>query len=343
MYASHRDACILSKYASDLTTLLDAHYVATGLDGNVIAYRQLGRANYNFAADAYKFALSKSPCVAMCFDVTGFFDHLNHSILKNNLKRVLEVAELSPDWYKVFRQVAKFRAIEKTDLEDHSVFGPRLDDKSRAPIATISEIKAAGINIRCNPNRYGIPQGTPISAAFSNLYMLDFDRAMADACVEVGALYQRYSDDILIVCSTESANALLDRMQSLLAVHKLSLSADKTKVVNFGAGSAATFQYLGFEMSPSGAVVRASSMSRQWRKLKRNIRRAKTSGEKAIRDGTATKIFTKKLRKRFSPVGARNFSSYARRAADAFDSKKLVSQVRRIERAADVAIRELNK
>jgi hypothetical protein len=96
-------------------------------------------------------------------------------------------------------------------------------------------------------------------------------------------------------------------------------------------------------MSLSGAVVRASSMSRQWRKLKRNIRRAKMNGEKAIQDGTATKIFTKKLRKRFSPIGARNFSSYVRRAADAFDSKKLVSQVRRLERAADMAIRNLNE
>ena len=75
MYASHRDACILSKYASDLTALLDAHYVASQLETYVIAYRQLGRANYDFAADAYKFALRKSPCVVMCFDVTGFFDN----------------------------------------------------------------------------------------------------------------------------------------------------------------------------------------------------------------------------------------------------------------------------
>jgi RNA-directed DNA polymerase len=343
MYASHRDACILSKYANDLTTLLDAHYVATGLDASVIAYRQLGRANYNFAADAYKFALSKSPCVVMCFDVTGFFDHLDHSVLKNNLKRILQVTELPPDWYAVFKQVAKFRAIEKADLAGHPVFGPRLDDKSRAPVATISEVKAANIKIRCNPDKYGIPQGTPISAAFSNLYMLDFDRALVDACAKADALYQRYSDDILIVCSPEDASALHALVQSSLAAHKLSLSTDKTEIVNFGTGPAATFQYLGFEMSPSGAVVRASSMSRQWRKLKRNIRRTKENGEKAIQDGTATKIFTKKLRKRFSPVGARNFSSYARRAANAFDSEKLVSQVRRLERAADVAIRNLNK
>ena len=173
--------------------------------------------------------------------------------------------------------------------------------------------------------------------------MLDFDRNLADACIKVDALYQRYSDDILVVCSADSASALLSVVEASLATIKLSLSADKTEIVNFGTGSATTFQYLRFEMSPSGAVVRASSISRQWRKLKRNIRRAKAAGEKAIQAGVATKIFTKKLRKRFSPIGSRNFSSYARKAADAFESKKLVSQVRRLERAADTAIRNLNK
>jgi hypothetical protein len=343
MFASHRDACILSKYAHDLTSILDAHYVTEKLNESVIAYRKLGRANYDFAGDAYKFALSRAPCVVMCFDITKFFDNLDHLILKGNLKRVLGVNELPPDWYAVFRQVTKFRYVEKSDLESHPVFGPRLKDNSRSPVATIEEVKKAGLKITCNPNKFGIPQGTPISSAFSNLYMLDLDRDLQNVCVKYDALYQRYSDDILIVCSNDSASSLLTTLHASLAALKLELSDDKTDIVDFGTGNAASFQYLGFEMSPTGAVVRASSLSRQWRKLKRNIRRTKVNGEKAIKDGTATKIYTKKLRKRFTAVGSRNFSSYARRAANSFESEKIVSQVRRLERAADTAIRGLNK
>ena len=41
MIASHRDACILSKYAHDLTHLLEGYYQEHGLDDYVIAYSNL--------------------------------------------------------------------------------------------------------------------------------------------------------------------------------------------------------------------------------------------------------------------------------------------------------------
>src|SRR5579875_1433034 len=51
-YAAHRDACILSYYAYKITHELDARYRAIGISDNVIAYRALGKANYEFAAEA---------------------------------------------------------------------------------------------------------------------------------------------------------------------------------------------------------------------------------------------------------------------------------------------------
>jgi RNA-directed DNA polymerase len=66
-------------------------------------------------------------------------------------------------------------------------------------------------------------------------------------------------------------------------------------------------------------------------------------GEQAIVERRATKIYTKRLRKRFQPVGARNFSKYARVAADEFSSKKIVRQVMKLERMVDQAIREMMK
>jgi RNA-directed DNA polymerase len=167
MYASHRDACILSRYAWELTSALDAHYEALGLGQHVIAYRKLGRANYDFSADAFNFARAKPVSVVLCYDITGFFDNLDHRILKERLKRVLQVGELAQDWFVVFRHVTQYKVIERDELAAHSRFGPRLSMKLREPLATIAELIAARIQIKRNPKRAGIPQGTPISSVFS--------------------------------------------------------------------------------------------------------------------------------------------------------------------------------
>jgi len=97
MYASHRDACILSKYAFKLISALDEYYEQNSLCEHVIAYRKLGKSNYDFSSDAYRFSIANAPCVVLCFDITGFFDNLDHSILKSRLKKILQVEKLSDD------------------------------------------------------------------------------------------------------------------------------------------------------------------------------------------------------------------------------------------------------
>lgn len=347
MFASHRDACILAKYAADISEGLDAYYKASGLDQNVIAYRRLGRANYHFSADAYRFAKQHQECIALCFDITGFFDNLDHAILKERLKNLLAVQELSKDWYAVFRHVTKFRYVERTALEANDEIRSKLKDNSKEPVATIAELKAALIPIIPNPKNFGIPQGTPISAAFSNVYMIDVDRIMVGACATVGAMYRRYSDDILIVCHAEDEINLTLLLKSAVAAHKLEIKDEKTERAVFTANTAESFQYLGFDVTRDGAVIRPSSLARQWRKAKRAVRRFKNRSKNLGKDNTVskltTKISTKKLRRRFWPTGARNFSKYARLAAKEFGSNTIVNQVLRLERMVDREIRSIKK
>ena len=343
MYASHRDACILAKYAYDLSSMLDLRYAHSGLDKAVVAYRKLGRANYEFSADAVRFARSVSPCIVLCFDVTGFFDHLDHSLLKARLREILGVSEIPNDWYKVFRHVTQFVKIDLVDLEEHPALGPKLRDRRRKLIAPIAEIASAGIQFHRNPNKFVIPQGTPISSALSNLYMFNFDEEMVAACVSAGALYQRYSDDILVICPTESEKNLTVTLRAAVERHKLEVKEEKCERVVFDACDPKSFQYLGFDVSLSGAIIRASSLGRQWRRLKRDLARAERLRFADGDAGNKGKIYTKKLRRRFSPLGVRNFSLYARRAATAFQTKQIVRQVRRLERFADCKIRALNK
>ena len=250
MYASHRDACILKRYSLQLTELLDSHYSSNGLDGAVIAYRKLGKANYDFAADAFRFAVKMMPCSVLCFDITGFFDNLDHGILKDRLKLILGTGELSTDWYRVFRTVTHFRTIERSDLQKHPVFGPRFKHKFSRLIGSIKDIKDAGVAIVENPNRFGIPQGTPISSALSNLYLLDFDAELLAFSAVHGCLYQRYSDDILIVCPLGKEADIIGVVENSLREHRLELAADKTDQQKFDPTELGLFQYLGLTYHP---------------------------------------------------------------------------------------------
>lgn len=359
-YAAHRDACILSYYAHQLNQALYSRYEELGISDNVIAYRALGRGNYDFAAEAMAYAQNKAPVVILAFDITSFFDTLDHALLKQRLKSLLGVAELSDDWYKVFRSVTRFHYVDLEELKTHEVFGQRLKAKSRDRIASIEELKAEGIVFHANPelakgHRRGIPQGTPISAAVSNLYMLEFDAGAKACCDSVGALYRRYSDDILVICRPDDALSIEAEILRLIAVEKLEIAPHKTEKTLFEMGralprAAKAAQYLGFTFDETGAALRESSLARQWRKMRRAMRRARKSAQWRIEAGLPGKAHTKKLYRRFAFIKVndgdatrtlRNFSSYGRRSADAFGRGEKVSrQVKRFEQAA---LREIAK
>lgn len=354
-YASHRDACVLSRYSHDLAQRLDTHYEAAGLSDEVIAYRALGKGNYHFAAEALAFAKVNGPVTILAFDVTGFFDNLDHGLLKGRLKRILGVNELPADWFKIFRQMTRFSFVDSDELRASPIFGPRLKLRTRDPVATISELKAASIPFHPNPGlrpkpdrSSGIPQGTPISAAFSNLYMIDYDSAASLFCAGLGAFYRRYSDDILVICRDDDAAAVEAEMVRLMDRERLELNPDKIERTAFVPGGSVAAghgaQYLGFNLGPDGATIRHSSMSRQWRKMRRAFKRTRKVAVTNIAAGTADKAWTKRLRRRFTARPVRNFSSYARRSAAAFGpDEKITGQLRRFERAVQRELAELKK
>jgi RNA-directed DNA polymerase len=362
-YASHRDACILSYYAYQITQALEAHYKSSGISENVIAYRALGRANYDFSAEALAFARAHAPVEILAFDVTNFFDTLDHGLLKKRLGMLLSVSELPPDWYQIFKFITRFHYVELDELKTHPVFGPRILKRTRDRIASVAELKAQSIIFHPNKGllsgrRRGIPQGTPISAAASNLYMMEFDAAVRAYCDHIGALYRRYSDDILVICKPEHAPAIEREIARLLAAEKLELASDKTERNLFDkkralSSSTKAAQYLGFTFSEHGAAIRESSLARQWRKMRRAVQRARKAATRRKKVGLAGKVYTKALYRRFSYIAVhdgisvralRSFSSYGRRSAAAFGAgEKISRQVKRFERKARRAIAELKK
>ncbi|MAZ03000.1 MAG: Reverse transcriptase [Sneathiella sp.] len=347
MYASHKDACILSYYSSLLGNLLNNYYYENDLDENVIAYRSLGRSNYDFSAKAYNFAMLESPVSVLAFDVSGFFDNLDHKLLKSKLKRILNMDELPKDWYAIYKFVTKFHYVKKDELKLIPAFLKSLDTPGVEPIATVAELKREKINFYPNPTHgRGIPQGTPISATLSNLYLMAFDKEIKDFCVSIGAFYQRYSDDILVICSPEREGEVSKKIKYLMDREKLSLNEEKTEIRTFDKNKreftpSDLSQYLGFSFGYNDVFIRQSSMARQWRKMRKSIQRTKRYAEINIQSGKSNKVYTKKLRRKFSPLQYRNFSSYARRGAHAFNSRSILKQTRRLERAFEMELQKI--
>lgn len=333
MFASHRDACILSKYSADLVARLDKWYAATGLHETVIAYRPLGQSNYNFAKRVENFVRSQPSLTVMCFDVTGFFDNLDHKRLKLRLKWILGCDELSADWFAVLRATTRYRFIRLQELKKHDHLAKRLAGRKRHPLATIVELKTLGVPIEKNSKIVGIPQGTPISASLSNLYMTAFDLEMEAEAAKRGALYQRYSDDILVACPPTRQNVLKALVEEKLIEHGLELQSAKTEIVTLHApASTLTFQYLGYQLGHVDARLRLKSLSRQWRTAKRAIKKTERVGIAAMKAGDAKQIFTRKLHMRFTGTGGRNFLAYADRSAIVLKSQAIRKQAKRLNR-----------
>lgn len=90
-------------------------------------------------------------------------------------------------------------------------------------------------------------------------------------------------------------------------------------------------------------TIRSTSLLKQWRKMRRAFKRTENVASASIAKGKSSKIFTKKLRKRFTPLKFRNFSSYARRSAAAFGNNENISkQIRRFEKEVRDRLEYLN-
>ena len=57
----------------------------------------------------------------------------------------------------------------------------------------------------------------------SNLYMMDVDAVMVEACAKIGGLYQRYSDDILVICPPEHEAEITTALKAAVSAHKLEI------------------------------------------------------------------------------------------------------------------------
>ena len=197
-YPAQLDANIFAYYAEQLAARYEQRLDALGLTDQVTAYRTLGRSNVHFAAEAFAWVRDHAPCDVYCFDVSSFFDNLDHGLLKAAWCELIGESWLPADHFAVYTAVTRYAYVEREHLPKALTEGEAV----RKRYCTTSEFRSlrqrGELRVARNLEDRGIPQGVQLSAVLSNLYMLEFDRRLAAEIERRGGLYRRYSDDILI-------------------------------------------------------------------------------------------------------------------------------------------------
>lgn len=273
-YCSHLDAMIYSYYKDLIQNKYEEKIES--FSNCVTAYRKIkgqkkGKNNVDFAKEVFDYIKNNECKYLYVFtaDISNFFDNLNHRLLKDKWKYVMDFKEtLADDHYQVFKNITKFSYVEERDIfnlfkdrikverqdQDEKYFtekaiGRKSYMKNQRAVAfcnlkDIKEIREKNL-IKANKWNYdkdakikttlrsvGIPQGSPISALLANVYMLDFDKEMFDFISDQG-LYRRYSDDIIIIVPNELVNTTREVLEEAISKTKLTIKDEKTQEFQF--------------------------------------------------------------------------------------------------------------
>ena len=366
-FASHFDTYLYGFYSFAITEKYQEYIKSKGFDDCIIAYRTDldGKCNIQFAKEVFQrvkdFTDVGKTCTAIALDIKGYFDNIEHNILKTEWGKVLDQSELPIDQYTIFKSLTKYSYVSKNsilrhfginlenlgenwhsllDLINDSIGGKSFQDKfnllrRRQLISkNLPKVEDGVLSNR------GIPQGSPMSALLSNVYLIEFDEWLSKLTKNRGWTYRRYCDDLLIICDTEAANNLYEKVKTKISTYAVKIQTKKTDIIEFKQNSKGkirgldkavidqkrlvitagneqqyyrNLQYLGFEYSGTNIYVRHTSLSRYFRKAKARITK---SVMMAYSDkSTIGKIYKKSIYEKYSHIGRRNFIQYARNAA----------------------------
>ncbi|MDY4332606.1 reverse transcriptase domain-containing protein [Pectobacterium brasiliense] len=184
----------------------------------------------------------------------------------------------------------------------------------------------------------GIPQGSPISALLSNIYMLNFDIEMNEYVSSLGGEYFRYCDDMLFIVPTHEKNNVAGEAEKRLIKLKVSLNIKKTEIREFSVTPSKIkcdkpLQYLGFIFDGENIFLRSSSLSRYSDRMKRGVRLAKATMKRKnkirkYKELAKKDLFKEKIYARYAHVGKRNFLTYGYRASRIMNSKSIRKQLK---------------
>lgn len=320
------------------------------------------KSNIEFSYEAFKFIDDNKnrQLSIIVADVSAFFDNLDHRLLHKQWKRVLGTDDLPSDHYAIYKNLISKRYVNENELFNRfknklmvERFKPHDTSEKeikRKKVNKIYNMRFENVVAFCEADEFfsegvdliradkpqnsearksrgknllkGIPQGSPISATLANVYMLDFDEHIYNTTVSKRAFYQRYSDDLIIICDRVDENYYHQLIEEEIEVKaKLEIHPDKTKTYRYGLNVSGEFkggllvkesdevnfnkqlEYLGFEYDGNKVYVKTAGFSKFYRTMKRSFRRGAYFAKKAHIPSDS--LFETKLYKRFTHVGAR--------------------------------------
>jgi RNA-directed DNA polymerase len=340
-YASHIDSHIFSYYCHALSARYEAEIARRGLSENVLAFRALRKSNIHFAAEGFSAIAQRDSCYVLGLDIKGFFDNLNHKILKTAWASVLGEEYLPNDHYAVFKAITQFSIVNLDCVLDLLGISKNNPKNKRHRLCTPEQfrdkVRASGL-IRPHKLAHGIPQGSSISALLSNIYMLEFDSCVKTYVEQCGGQYFRYCDDMLFIVPLDEKPNCEAFAKTVIARFGLEIQDTKTERREFvlKGGRLVTekpLQYLGFLFDGEKTYLRSASLARYSDRVRRGVRVAKATMAKRNRARLARgedprPLFTSNLVRRYTYFGRRNFISYGYRAAKIMNSDGIRKQLR---------------
>lgn len=271
-YANHLDACIYGYYAKNLNAAYEEKLKQFGLQDAVTAYRRIAedsgnpnsvnKSSADFASEVFRYILDheEDELVAITFDIKGFFDNLEHGLLKKAWYAVNDSKTLTDGEYNIFKSLTDFAFVNENEIFEH--FKKSIITETPSSIQRSKSIKRYkhlkdsraiaycdlnGVKSLRDANRIvgnnaaggydkrtvGIPQGTPMSAVLANVYMLPFDHTINELVKGIKGLYRRYSDDMIVICAEKHSADILLAFETAIAERKLEIQHDKTQIFRF--------------------------------------------------------------------------------------------------------------
>ncbi len=337
-YCSHLDRCVYQRYSFLLNEFYNLWLDKNNISNIPVAYRNCfkGKNNIHFAKLAFDKIKESENAFMLIGDFTDFFDNLDHKYLKQQLCKILNCNKLPKDFYAVYKNITKFSSVDWNDIVNQSdkkitTRGIKSILNSKELILNKSQFKQLKNKIHKHHSSKGIPQGSPISAVLSNIYMTEIDKDINDFVKNKNGLYMRYSDDFIIIIPFQIDSEITPFIDFITEYFDnksklITLQQDKTKlyvyqnnhIYNHSQDKVTSIKYLGFIFDGKNIKINPKSITKYYYRMQRkaqNITKCNWTSSKGHRISAANLYrvyaFNKKKSKN---KHTQTFIDYARKA-----------------------------
>lgn len=346
-------------------------------------------------------------CYAITFDIHSFYDYIDHRELYKQWANILNMAKLPPDHFNIYKSLTRYCFVDLKEIcyyVNSTLKGKnckltncnqcKKNPYNQIPTTLFKNVKEFRYfrewyketykntdhkNFYKNPGLsdknfpHGIPQGSPMSAVLSNIYMLPFDLKMKKLANKINGVYRRYCDDIIFICPHKDCikEQVIKKVQQGIEERGIHLRVhpinewdpySKSQCYDFKNTEkikTLPLQYLGFYFNGQQVRIREASLARYLRKSNRAVIAMKLSAQKKlinmhkngiILQNKQKNLYKRKLYERYTYLGKHNFIAYVLRCAenvfctDDFDcTKALKHQIHKHKKRLDALIEKANK